>query len=142
MHFKLHKFANLCKDLNEESAIRNVRAIALEQELETVKSERDQLSADVQTLRAQLQELENKQADYDEMKRKLSEYEQNGLCEANEAIQSRDRTILQLSSKLDSALSQLEIERAQRQRRQVIFPAQLPAQNKPDSPPHRYNTSS
>jgi sugar-specific transcriptional regulator TrmB len=53
----------------------------------------------------------------------LYQREAEGIVKAEEAIQSRDQTIRDISAKLESALDELEMERAQRQRRQVIFPA-------------------
>jgi len=123
MHFKLNKFAGLCADLGEESANRNEKAIALKQDLDTVMTERDALSQEILLLRAQVQEQERERAEYGEMKRRLIEYESKGLDSATETIQSRDFVISELSSKLERTLDLLEIERAQRQRRQIIFPA-------------------
>jgi hypothetical protein len=74
-------------------------------------------------LRAQVQSQENQRAEYAETKKKLREYETRGLDRADDAIQSRDRTISELSFKFEQSLDLLELERAQpQQRRQIIFP--------------------
>jgi septation ring formation regulator EzrA len=113
----------LCKDLNEESAHRNEEAIALREDLKFVKTERDAMAEEISRLRAQMQFQEKERAEYAETKKKLIEYESRGLDRANDAIQSRDRIISDLSSKLEQSLDLLEVERAhQRHRRQVIFP--------------------
>lgn len=123
MHFKLNKYAGLCADLGEESANRNEESIALRQSLDSCKTERDTLSQELLLLRAQAREREKERAEYLQVKQRLAEYEKQGLHHANEAIQSRDLVIANLSSKLEQTLDLLEIERAQRQRRQIIFPA-------------------
>jgi hypothetical protein len=124
IHFKLSKFANLCKDLNEESADRNEEAVALKDELEAVKTERDTMAEELSLLRAQVRGQQTQRAEYAEMKKKLTEYENRGLDRADDAIRSRDRMISDLSSKLEQSLDLMELEREQqRQRRQIIFPA-------------------
>lgn len=124
VHFKLNKFANLCKDLNEESANRNEEAIGLRKDLESVRTERDSMSEELTRLRAQVQFQEKQIAEYAETKKKLREYEDRGLDRAEDAIQSRDQIISDLSSKLEQSLDLLVMEREQqRQRRQIIFPA-------------------
>jgi chromosome segregation ATPase len=113
----------LCKDLNEESANRNEEVIALREDLESVKTERDAMAKELFRLRAQVQSQENQRAEYAETKKKLREYESRGLDRADDEIQSRDQTISDLSFKLEQSLDLLELERAQpQQRRQIIFP--------------------
>jgi hypothetical protein len=103
----------LCKDLNEESAYRNEEAIALREDLKSVKTERDAIAEELSRLRAQAQFQESERAEYIEMKKKLREYENRGLDRADDAIQSRDRIISDLSSKVEQSLDLLELERAQ-----------------------------
>lgn len=114
----------MCKDLNEESADRNEEAVALKDELEAVKTERDTMAEELSLLRAQVRGQQTQRAEYAEMKKKLTEYENRGLDRADDAIRSRDRMISDLSSKLEQSLDLMELEREQqRQRRQIIFPA-------------------
>jgi hypothetical protein len=85
------------------------------------------MSQELTRLRAQVQSQENQRAEYAETKKKLREFEIRGLDRADDEIQSRDRTIADLSSKLEQTLDLLELERAQqRQRRQIIFPTVRP----------------
>jgi hypothetical protein len=87
------------------------------------------MAEELSRLRAQVQFQGNQSADHAETKKKLRELENRGLDRADDAIQSRDRMITDLSSKLEQSLDLLELEREQqRQRRQIIFPAsrQLP----------------
>jgi chromosome segregation ATPase len=110
--------------MNEESANRNEEAISLREDLESVRMERDSMSEELTRLRAQVQFQENQRVEFAETKKKLLEYEDRGLDRAEDAIQSRDRIISDLSSKLEQSLDLLEMEREQqRQRRQIIFPA-------------------
>jgi septation ring formation regulator EzrA len=113
----------LCIDLNEESAHRNDEAIALREDLKFVKMERDAMAEEISRLRAEVQCQEKERAEYAETKKKLIEYEIRGLDRTDDAIQSRDRIISDLSSKLEESLDLLEVERAQqRHRRHIIFP--------------------
>jgi hypothetical protein len=85
------------------------------------------MSEELTRLRAQVQSQENQQAEYSETKKKLREYESIGLDRAEDAIQSRDLIISNLSFKLEQSLDLLELEREkQRQRRQIIFPSVKP----------------
>jgi hypothetical protein len=87
------------------------------------------MSEELTRLRAQVQFQEKQSAEYAATKKKLREYEDRGLDRAEDAIQSRDRIISDLSSKLEQSLDLLEMEREQqRQRRQIIFPASRPLQ--------------
>lgn len=123
MHFKLSKFSNLCRDLNEESATRKNESTTLREELQLVKAERDEMAEELVRLRSQVQSFEQEKEEHRKLKEQLAQYERDGITSANEAIQIRDQAILDIATKLEQALDQLEIERAQRQRRQIIFPA-------------------
>ena len=124
MHLKLQKFSLLCKDLNDEAAIRNEEAIALHQELELVRSERDQIEKELELAQARIALFERDEEERRKAERILREYERSGLEGAWKAIQVRDSIISDLSSRLERALDTLEIEREQqRQRRQIIFPS-------------------
>lgn len=109
--------------------IRNEKAIALQQELREIKAERDAMAKEENRLRARVQELERYEAECKELKRRLLEYEEQGLRHAEAAIQSRDQMIHDLSTKLEVALDHLEMEKAQRHRRQIIFPANVGSSN-------------
>jgi len=124
-HLKLHKFANLSKDLNEEAAVRNENAISLQQELQEVKAERDEISEEVVRLRAQLLEYSKTEAEHEALRKRLVESEEERLRHVTEVAMSRDEVISELSSKLKAALDQLAIERARHQRRQIIFPQSM-----------------
>ena len=91
--------------------------------MDGIRRERDEMSVEVLRLRAQLDEYERMEVEYADVKRRLAECEEVGLRHAREVIRARDETIDDLSGKLQQALDQLAIERAQRQRRQIIFPS-------------------
>jgi cell division protein FtsB len=123
-HFKLQKFANLCKDLNEEAALRNEEALSLHQELGVIRSERDEMATEIEKLKGQLAIQERREQEHGKVEETLKEYEQKGLDGADKAIQSRDAIILDLAGRLERALDTLDVEREhQRQRRKIIFPA-------------------
>jgi hypothetical protein len=99
----------------------------LKYELKVVQSERDAMAEEILKLNAQVAAREKERAEYDEMKRRLLEYEGQRLDRSDDVIRSRDRMIVELSSKLERSLDQLEMERTQqRLRRQIIFPAVPP----------------
>ena len=122
-HFKLQKFANLCKDLNDEAALRNEEALSLHQELGVIRSERDEMATEIEKLKGQLAIQERREQDHRKAEEMLKQYEQKGLDGADKAIQTRDAIILDLAGRLERALDTLDVEREQqRQRRQIIFP--------------------
>jgi phosphoenolpyruvate-protein kinase (PTS system EI component) len=108
--------------LNEESVIRNERALTLEQEQNGLKDERDVLAEEASRLRARVAQLERYELECERMGRLLHQREAEEMVKAEDALRSRDQTIRDVSGKLASALDELEVERAQRQRRQIIFP--------------------
>jgi hypothetical protein len=118
----LHPAPQLCKDLNEESVVRNETALTLQQELNELKDERDALAEDATRLRERVAQLERYELECERMRKLLYQREADEMIKAEDALQSRDQTIRDLSGKLESALEELEMERAQRQRRQIIFP--------------------
>jgi len=123
-HFKLHKFANLCKDLNEESASRNEESLALRKELRAIKDERDEMAEELVRLRAQLQHYEQREDKYQQIEEQLEKYHETRQQHIDE-MEQKDKLISELSTKLVASLDQLELERLQsqqRQRRQIIFP--------------------
>lgn len=111
MHFKLHKFANLCKDLNEESALRDHEAMTLRKEWADTVVERDELAGKVAVLEAQAREYERKAQEHKILKQRVEEIERRGLHRAEDAIAARDAALADLATKLEQALKQLEIER-------------------------------
>lgn len=122
MHFKLTKFANLCKDLNEEAALRNSEAMSLRKELQHVKGERDALAEELALLRAQMEIYEKEQVKLKQATHRLALYEYRDVFESGQAIQSRDATIVDLTGKLDRALTELEATRLHAAQRRIIFP--------------------
>lgn len=130
LHIKLQKYASLCKDLNEEAEFRNEEALNLHIQLDSVRSQRDEMGTELEKLRALL-------ADYvrnDQERRKsevlLQQYEQKGLDGVDREIKTRDAIIGDLATRLERALDCLTFEREkQRQRRRIIFPNQGSVQN-------------
>ena len=102
--------------------VRNETALTLDQELIQVKEERDAVLKERNDLRARVEQLERYETECQRMKELLHRHEVEGLQKAEETIRARDRTIRDMSNKLDKTLDELEMERAQRQRRQIIFP--------------------
>jgi chromosome segregation ATPase len=122
MHLKLSKFANLCKNLNEESSELNNECISLRRELAQVQAERNEASEKLLLLRAKEAQHERENVEFDECRRTLAELEQRDLASQKE-IRSRDVMLDELSTKLEKTLDQLELERSDhRLRRNVIFP--------------------
>jgi hypothetical protein len=122
MHFKLHKFANLCKDLNDESTVRSSESTALKQELRSVKEERDSMSEELFRLRAQEHQHKKQEGELQQMRERIALYESRTLVESSEAILSRDRVIDDLTGKLERVLLELESSQSQATSRRVIFP--------------------
>ena len=127
---KIHKYASLCRDLNEEAALRNEEAIALHKELDVVRGDRDSTATELEKARALIAKYERNEVERKKSDLILEEYEKNGLDGVNKAVQTRDMIIEDLTGRLERTLDMLEHEREQqRQRRQIIFPAQRPSQN-------------
>lgn len=113
----------MCKDLNEEAALRNEEALTLHQELGVIRSERDDMATEIEKLKGQLAIQEKREQEHQKVEETLKQYEQKGLDGADKAIQTRDAIILDLTCRLERALDTLDVEREQqRQRRQIIFP--------------------
>jgi hypothetical protein len=126
MHFKHQKLTDLCKELNEESAVRKHEAETLRQELVTVKSERDGLALESMRLRSAAEAHEKERTEFTELTARYLAYEQRGLGQAVQEIGARDQMIEDLTTKLSRALDQIEQyeleRRQQRQQRQIILP--------------------
>lgn len=123
MHLKLSKFAMMCKDLNEESAKRKEDAMSLLAELEDVKTERNALASEIQTLRAQVELHSKEESENANLREMVQRLDNEALDRVDDAVGQRDAIIKELSSRLERTLDTLEIERQQqRQRRQIIFP--------------------
>jgi septal ring factor EnvC (AmiA/AmiB activator) len=114
MHFKLAKLANVCKELNDESSLRKLEANTLTQELRSVKMERDSVSEELFTLRAEMRLYEKHQQDLEAMKDKLTAQ--------SAAVTARDATIADLTRKLERALTENELIKSQASQRRIIFP--------------------
>lgn len=141
MHAKLSTFANIAKDLNEESAFRKREAIQLEDELMSVRSERDALALQVEQLQTATAQYKLEQVEHAALKERMKAYELEGLGRSKETTDQRDEMIRTLAVKLESTLEALDMERKnQRQRRQIIFPprgggASHPIPMQPPPPP-------
>lgn len=141
MHAKLSTFANIAKDLNEESAFRKREAIQLEDELMSVRSERDTLALQVEQLQTATAQYKLEQVEHAALKERMKAYELEGLGRSKETTDQRDEMIRTLAVKLESTLEALDMERKnQRQRRQIIFPprgggASHPIPMQPPPPP-------
>jgi hypothetical protein len=119
----------LCKELDEEAALRNDEAIALHDQLDVVKEERDGLATEVEQLRARVAFLERKEKEQAMSAIMLHKYEEHGLDQTGKAIAMRDTIINDLVGRLERALDLVQLEREQqRQRRQIIFPSRTATQ--------------
>jgi hypothetical protein len=126
MHLKLEKFANLCRNMNNESSLQSERAQSLQEELKETRQERDEMAAELEKLRADVQVYEKEREENRHVQRTLREYEEQGLQQAEEAIAKRDKLITKLAARLETTLDTLAMEREQqRQRRQIIFPPSM-----------------
>ena len=119
----MEQHKNLCQDLSKEVAVREEETVVLQEQLESTRWERDELAVENLRLKAMSSFHAKQQVEYSELKRRYLDYEERGIQGAVAAIESRDKVIGELASKLERALDQLELEREQqRQRRQIIFP--------------------
>ena len=118
----MEQHGSVCRDLSKEVAVQEQVMSALQEQCDATRWERDELAIENLRLKAQAATYIMQQAEYSEMKRRYLEDRQRGIQGATEAIESRDKVIDDLTSKLTLALDQLEREREQhRQRRQIIF---------------------
>lgn len=123
MHLKLEKFAHLCDNMNNESAVRNEDYNGAKDELENVKQERDQLLREVDELRAAASVHAKERDNHRLVQEKMTLYETQGLQKFEQDIEKRDKIIAKLSARLETTLDTLAMEREQqRQRRQIFFP--------------------
>lgn len=124
MQNKLSRFATIAKELNEQSSLRYLEVIKLDQELLKVKAERDSLVIEVQQLRAAVAHHNVERKEHQLLKEILVKYEIEGLEQAKDIIAQRDGVIRDLTCRLEKAMETIDLERrTQRQRRQIIFPA-------------------
>jgi hypothetical protein len=122
---KLHQYGGLCRDLNEEAVIRNEEALELHKELDSVRQDRDKISAELEQAKAKIAQQEKRTSERPRIESVIKRLEANGLDGVDRAIGTREKIIVDLSTRLERALDCLEFEREQqRQRRQIIFPAQ------------------
>jgi hypothetical protein len=113
----------LCHNLNNESSQRVEESHALKKELESIRLERDQMASELVPLRKEVQDFVKEREEHRLVKERLLLCENEGLRQAEEAIVRRDDMIALLSTRLETALGTLAVEREQqRQRRQIIFP--------------------
>jgi hypothetical protein len=127
---KLQKFSSLCTDLNEEADLRNEEALTLHNELASVRTERDGMATELEKAQAIIARFERNEQERTQSELIMQRYEQTGLDGADRAIKTRDSIIADLADRLECALDLLNLEREQqRQRRQIIFPAQRSTQS-------------
>ena len=130
---QLQQFGKLCRDLDEEAAIRNAEAIELHRELDTVRQDRDKISAELEQANALILQYELNHSQNEKNVATIHRLEADGLDGVNTAITTRDKIIVDLASRLEHALACVEFEREQqRQRRKIIFPAQKTSQGEAD----------
>lgn len=123
MHLNHEKLTRLCQHMDTESAGRSEDLAGANIKLEELQTERDQLTGQVETLRAAVVVYENEREDYGRVRERMSAYEHEGLQQLEKGITRRDQTIAKLSERLEITLETLAVERAQqRQRRQIFFP--------------------
>lgn len=128
MQVKLSKIMMICKELNEENAVRKQAAAALEADMQYAKEGRNKLASEARLLGAQLTLHEQEQTETALLQDMLAQYEKDALDQADEGIQQRDGIVTELSARLDQTLETLSVERELlRQRRQIIFPASRPS---------------
>lgn len=124
MQNKLSRFATIAKELNEQSSLRYLEVVKLDQELLKVKAERDSLVLEVQQLRAAVDHHALERREHQLLKEIVVKYEIEGLERAKDIIAQRDGVIRDLTCRLEKAMEIIDLERRnQRQRRQIIFPA-------------------
>ena len=124
MQNRLSTFATIAKELNEQSSLRNLEVIKLDQELLKVKAERDSLVVEVEHLRAAVAHHNVERQEHQMLKEIVVKYESEGLERAKNIIAQRDGIIRDLTCRLEKAMELMNLERRkQSQRRQIIFPA-------------------
>jgi len=123
MHLKLSKMSMMCKDLNDESAKRKEEALSVQTTLAKVRADRNSLQSEVESLRARIALYETEDVENDLVSQSLREMENDGLDDADAAIEERDKALRSMTSQLRRTLDSLELERRQqKERRQIIFP--------------------
>lgn len=128
MHLKLEKFAMMCKNLNEEAAHRLNEVKETKALLDKMKCERNTLVSDVDTLKARVELYEDENVEQSRSREEWSEEKTRILDSIDQAVKDRDRTIDDLSNRLELAVETIENERKhQRMRRQIIFPSSRPS---------------
>jgi hypothetical protein len=97
----------------------------LHKELDSVRQDRDRISAELEQAKAKIAQHEKNEREHPRIESTIQHLEAKGLDGVDRAIRTRDKIIVDLSTRLERALDCLEFEREQqRQRRQIIFPAQ------------------
>jgi chromosome segregation ATPase len=94
----------MCKDLNDESAKRKEQVDNVKQDLDYVREERNELSSELEILRARVQLYEKQEAENAIIRRLLQENQDETLAMADQAISERDSVIKDLTSKLVDAM--------------------------------------
>ena len=97
----------------------------LHHELDIVREDRDRISAELEHAKAKIAQYELNHVQNGKNEVMIKHLESSNLDGVDRAIKTRDKIILDLSARLERALNCVEMEREQqRQRRQIIFPAQ------------------
>jgi hypothetical protein len=113
----------IAKDLNEQYNMRNQEVVQFEDELLSVKAERDLLNTEVGELRAAAEHYEIERRKSQQLQELVLVYERSGLDRANIVLTEKDALIRDLTNRLELAIQTIETERhKQLQRRQIIFP--------------------
>jgi len=127
MQLKIGKFALMCKELNEESAVRKEAIKVLQTELAAAKTERNALASELEAFKMKLKNSSANENEIEELRKTISKQDQEMMDRSDIAIKKRDIIIDELAKRLDYTVRTLEMEREQhRQRRQIIFPTTRP----------------
>eukprot|EP00543_Licmophora_paradoxa_P016022 CAMPEP_0202463588 /NCGR_PEP_ID=MMETSP1360-20130828/58756_1 /ASSEMBLY_ACC=CAM_ASM_000848 /TAXON_ID=515479 /ORGANISM="Licmophora paradoxa, Strain CCMP2313" /LENGTH=260 /DNA_ID=CAMNT_0049086551 /DNA_START=116 /DNA_END=898 /DNA_ORIENTATION=- len=112
---RLSKYATISKSLNEEAAERKQQAVNLQDKLETVTAERDAMATELSQLRAAARQHKEQQKELEQLRSLMSAYQHEGLQAANEAIEKRNGVIVDLATKLNTAMDALAVSQQQQQ---------------------------
>jgi len=104
MHLKLSKLSMMCEDFKDESAKRKEQVGNVKQDLDHVREERNEISSELEILRARVQLYEKQEAENAEIRWLLQDHQNETLAMADQAISERDTVIKDLTSKLEDAM--------------------------------------
>lgn len=126
MYSKVHKFATLAKDLNEEAERNCGESKSLKDQLAHVSSERDKLAQEVISLRAAVEHHAKEKAEFVQLKHQLAFYKQREMDRQQSEKRGRQDHLSDLTTRLEKALGGVESDDhphppSQTRRRQIIF---------------------